>query len=519
MKPTPRKRKRPSYLSDEDKKSKKMKNSPTGRSSMTLLKRKQRFQQATSKSSPVKHSPKSKSVLESPDKRLKAGKSSPVKKKATPPNRKVGVNTSKQKKSPLASTKKLKKTKTKSSPKSKSPAKSKTGKSRVISKVKTVSPKSKAKSKPKLIGSLSKSRSSSGNVFTEVAKRGRPRISRSMHLELDKITHKIEKEQATRNGDAESGVLKTVTELPKVPNDKSMEVDEPTADCKELGRKFVGAHVSIAKGIYNAVGNALDIGAKAFALFLRSQRQWVSKPMDEDDAEKFKEECKRHGFPPHLIIPHGSYLMNCGSPDKEILKKSRIALVEDLQRCEKLGLTMFNFHPGSSCGAISVEECLDNIADSINYAHERTESVITVVENMSCQGNTVGGNFEELRGIIDRVQDKSRIGVCFDTCHAYAAGHDISTEEGYEKVMAQFESVVGFKYMKAVHLNDSKGDLGCHQDRHENIGKGKIGITAFHCMMNDPRFDNIPLVLETPMVLSDAEEIKLLYSLGKKGKP
>lgn len=278
--------------------------------------------------------------------------------------------------------------------------------------------------------------------------------------------------------------------------------------------KLVGAHVSISGGIQNAVSEALAIGAKAFGLFLRSQRQWVSKPLEEKTAELFKEACVRGNFSPNVILPHGIYLMNCGSPDDGTLAKSRETLVDELKRCEKLGLTLYNFHPGSTCGKITVEECLDRIAESIDQAHSQTNFVVTVLENMSCQGNTIGGKFEELRGIIDRVKDKSRMGVCIDTCHAFAAGYDIASDEGFDKTMAEFESVVGLRYLRAVHLNDSKGELGCHLDRHENIGKGNIGIYAFKRLMDDPRFNGIPMILETPCISEDTyeKEIKQLYS-------
>ncbi|XP_076459277.1 putative endonuclease 4 [Babylonia areolata] len=277
-------------------------------------------------------------------------------------------------------------------------------------------------------------------------------------------------------------------------------------------RKLVGAHCSIAGGLHKAVEEAVAMGGQAFGLFLRSQRSWASKPLDPKAADKFKASCKEHGFPPNSILPHGSYLMNCGSPNPETLKKSRESLLEELQRCEALGLTLYNFHPGSTCGEISVEQCLDSIADAINWAHQHTKFVITVVENMSCQGNTVGGRFEELKGIIDRVKDKSRIGICLDTCHAFAAGYDLSSKQGFEKFMSDFDTIVGFQYLKAMHLNDSKGGVGCHLDRHENIGKGKIGLGGFRRVMAEPRFDGIPMILETP--LGDyAAEIKALNGL------
>ncbi|XP_015766836.1 PREDICTED: probable endonuclease 4 [Acropora digitifera] len=281
-----------------------------------------------------------------------------------------------------------------------------------------------------------------------------------------------------------------------------------------LQGKLVGAHVSISGGIQNAVSEALKIGAKAFGLFLRSQRQWKSKPLEDKAAELFKQACERGGFSARAILPHGIYLMNCGSPEEETLAKSRETLVEELKRCEKLDLTLYNFHPGSTCGKITVEECIDRIAESINGAHLQTNHVVTVLENMSCQGNTVGGKFEELREIIDRVKDKSRVGVCIDTCHAFAAGYDISSDGGFDKMMQEFESVIGLKYLRAVHLNDSKGELGCHLDRHENIGKGKIGINAFRRLMMDPRFNGIPMILETPCEAETTyqKEVKLLYS-------
>lgn len=279
--------------------------------------------------------------------------------------------------------------------------------------------------------------------------------------------------------------------------------------------KLIGAHVSIGGGLHNAVSEALSIGAKAFAMFLRSQRQWASKPLQDKDAELFKEACSKANFSPRSILPHGIYLMNCGSPDEETLSKSRVTLVDELKRCERLGLSLYNFHPGSTCGKITVEESIARIAESINQAHQETKYVVTVLENMSCQGNTIGGKFDELRDIIDQVHDKSRVGVCLDTCHAFAAGYDIASEKGFEKMMDEFETTVGLQYLQGVHLNDSKGELGCHLDRHENIGKGKIGVEAFRRVMRDPRFNGIPMILETPYVSENIyqKEIKQLYAM------
>uniref|UniRef100_UPI00358DEDC6 probable endonuclease 4 n=1 Tax=Myxine glutinosa TaxID=7769 RepID=UPI00358DEDC6 len=279
--------------------------------------------------------------------------------------------------------------------------------------------------------------------------------------------------------------------------------------------KLVGGHVSISGGLWNAVTEATESGSHAFGLFLCSQRTWKTKPLEPESADKFRKACCEHGFSPGSILPHGSYLLNCGSPVAETYKKSCAALVEELQRCEQLGLILYNFHPGSTCGQIEVDACLDRIAAAINEAHAATHRVISVIENMSCQGNTVGGRFEDLRGIIDRVRDKARIGVCFDTCHAFAAGYDISTADGLRRVLDEFEQIVGLKYLKAVHLNDSKGKLGCHLDRHENIGKGYIGLAGFRAIMNEPRFDHLPMILETPFDSSSGykKEIELLYSL------
>lgn len=330
-------------------------------------------------------------------------------------------------------------------------------------------------------------------------------------------------ENERRGIELESSIVTTEKAKPKIKRVKTEQDDQTDTKSEEnvqqpfLQEKLVGAHVSISGGLHNAVTEALAIGAKAFGLFLRSQRQWASKPLEDKAAELFKEACVQGNFSPHAILPHGIYLMNCGSPEVETLAKSRVTLVDELKRCEKLGLNLYNFHPGSTCGKITVDECLDKIAESINQAHKETKYVITVLENMSCQGNTIGGKFEELRGIIDRVHDKSRVGVCLDTCHAFGAGYDFASEEGFTNMMDEFETVVGLKYLRAVHLNDSKGDLGCNLDRHENIGKGKIGLEAFRRLMRDPRFNGIPMILETPCVSDNTyqREIKKLYSLIK----
>jgi len=278
--------------------------------------------------------------------------------------------------------------------------------------------------------------------------------------------------------------------------------------------KYIGPHVSAAGGVENAPLNAKEIGATAFALFTKNQRQWFSKPLTEDNINKFKENCEACGYKPKQILPHDSYLINLGNPDAEKLLKSKKAFLDELQRCEQLGLTYLNFHPGSHLGQYSEDECLETIADSINWALSQTEFVTAVIENTAGQGNNVGYKFEHLAKIIENIKDKSRIGVCIDTCHAYTSGYDIRTEDAFLDTFEKFEKIVGFKYLRGMHLNDSKKELATKVDRHNSIGEGYIGLDAFKFIINDDRFDEIPLILETPNSDIWADEIKLLYSLA-----
>lgn len=277
--------------------------------------------------------------------------------------------------------------------------------------------------------------------------------------------------------------------------------------------KYVGAHVSAAGGVENAPVNAHEIGAKAFALFSKNQKQWFAKALTEENIEKFKANCEKFGYKPEHILPHDSYLINLGNPVEENLKKSRSSFLDEMQRCELLGLDRLNFHPGSHLKQISEEECLRKIAESLNITLDKTNGVMAVIENTAGQGTNLGYKFEQLAFIIDLVEDKSRIGVCIDTCHAYTAGYDIKSEEGYQKTFEDFDRIVGFNYLKGMHLNDSKKDLGTRVDRHDSLGKGFLGEEVFKRIMNDPRFDNIPLILETPVDSLWAQEIKWLYSL------
>lgn len=279
--------------------------------------------------------------------------------------------------------------------------------------------------------------------------------------------------------------------------------------------KYIGAHVSAAGGVENAPLNAQKIGATAFALFTKNQRQWKAKPLTEKSIEAFRRNCDKTGFTPDQILPHDSYLINLGHPEKEGLEKSRLAFMDELQRCSQLGLKYLNFHPGSHLGKIPESESLARIAESINLAVDHTPDVIAVIENTAGQGTNLGYRFEHLAEIIDQVADQSRVGVCLDTCHSFAAGYDLKTAQGYADTLAEFDRIVGLNYLKGLHLNDSKKDLGSHVDRHDSIGKGKLGVEPFGFIMNDDRIDGIPMILETPDNTLWAEEIKLLQGLVK----
>ena len=274
--------------------------------------------------------------------------------------------------------------------------------------------------------------------------------------------------------------------------------------------KYIGAHVTASGGVENAPLNASQIGANAFALFTKNQRQWKSTPLSEKSIKLFKENCEKNNLDTKYILPHDSYLINLGSPDEEGLMKSRDAFLDEMQRCEQLGINLLNFHPGSHLKQITVEECLDIIAESINITLSKTKGVTAVIENTAGQGTNVGNEFWHLKHIIDKVEDKSRVGICIDTCHTYTAGYDLVGN--YENVFKELDEVVGLDYLKAIHLNDSKKELGSRVDRHESIGKGTLGIEFFKRFMKDSRFDNIPIVLETPDETIWADEIKLLRS-------
>jgi deoxyribonuclease-4 len=275
--------------------------------------------------------------------------------------------------------------------------------------------------------------------------------------------------------------------------------------------KLIGAHVSTSGGVENAPRNARAIGANAFALFTKNQRQWTAAPLSEQTIQSFSETCGS-GFAAGQILPHDSYLINLGHPEAEGLQKSRFAFFDEMHRCEQLGLDRLNFHPGSHLQKCSESECIATIAESINLALEKSKGVTAVIENTAGQGSNMGFRFEQLAKMIDQVKDKTRVGVCIDTAHTFASGYDLRTEKTFAATFEEFDKVVGFKYLKGMHLNDSKKDMGSRVDRHESLGKGFIGLDCFRFIMEDKRFNNIPLILETPDPSIWPDEIKLLRS-------
>ena len=280
--------------------------------------------------------------------------------------------------------------------------------------------------------------------------------------------------------------------------------------------KYIGAHVSASGGVEQAVLRAVDIDANAFALFTKNQRQWKAPPLKAETIEKFKRFCQVHHFTADQILPHDSYLINLGSPEMEGLEKSRAAFIDEMERANQLGLRLLNFHPGSHLNKISEQDCLARIAESINIAVSKVPNIIAVIENTAGQGSNLGYRFEHLAEIIEQVEDKSRVGVCLDTCHTFSAGYDISSLEQCEKTFAEFEQVVGFKYLRGMHLNGSKTPLGSRKDRHDTLREGTIGTAFCEFIMKDDRFDGIPMILETINPDIWAEEIKFLRTLANK---
>lgn len=279
--------------------------------------------------------------------------------------------------------------------------------------------------------------------------------------------------------------------------------------------KYIGPHVSASGGVENAPLNAASVGANAFALFTKNQRQWFSPPLTEKSIDAFKANCAQVGISADHILPHDSYLINLGQPDAESLDKSRRSFFDEMHRCEQLGLKMLNFHPGSHLKLITLEQCLDRIAESINMALDKTQGVMAVIENTAGQGTNVGFSFQHIAHIIGKVEDKSRVGVCIDTCHTYSAGYDLKSEEGYAQTFREFDETIGAHYLRAIHLNDTKKAFASRVDRHDSIGKGLLGIEFFKRFMKDSRFDDMPIILETPDEKLWASEIAMLQDFAK----
>ncbi|WWO95823.1 MAG: deoxyribonuclease IV [Candidatus Dasytiphilus stammeri] len=279
--------------------------------------------------------------------------------------------------------------------------------------------------------------------------------------------------------------------------------------------KYIGVHVSITGGLENAVLQAHYLNASAFALFVKNPRQWMSVPMNEESINNFIKFCKKYNFTSNQIVPHTSYLINLGHPVKYNLEKSRESFIDEINRCNKLKLKFINFHPGSHLNQISILSCIKRIAESINIAFDNTTNIIGLIENTAGQGSTIGHSFEQIASIIDQVEDKSRIGVCFDTCHAFSAGYNFTTQETYQKTFLDFDKIISLTYLRAMHLNDSKNFINSRIDRHENLGKGNIGLPFFRWIIKDVRFEQIPMILETPNFLIWKEEIAWLKRIAE----
>ncbi|WP_459861889.1 deoxyribonuclease IV [Campylobacter concisus] len=280
--------------------------------------------------------------------------------------------------------------------------------------------------------------------------------------------------------------------------------------------RYIGAHVSAAGGVFNAPLNAAKIGANAFALFTKNQRQWNAKELSASEIEHFKENLKISGISTKHVLPHSSYLINLGHPDEEARAKSLEAFIDEIDRASKLGLELLNFHPGSHLKQISEKECLDNIANCMNTALKRTSGVKLVIENTAAQGSNLGFSFKQIAYLIERVDDENRVGVCFDTCHAFAAGYDLRSKEAYAKTMGEFDTIIGYKFLSGMHLNDAKFGLGSKKDRHESLGKGELGFGAFKNIINDDKIGEIPLILETIDESIWEDEIKILRNFEKE---
>ncbi|GIZ48666.1 hypothetical protein CKM354_001171700 [Cercospora kikuchii] len=314
----------------------------------------------------------------------------------------------------------------------------------------------------------------------------------------------VKKEGQVKEEIEENGDTKTVKKKRQSKADKEAEMVANPLSARTIGHKlFIGAHVSASGGVHNSILNSVHIGANAFALFLKSQRKWVNPDMIDEHRDSFHANCKEHNYDQGKhVVPHGSYLVNLAHTEKARIDQAYESYLDDLKRCEKLGITLYNIHPGNNqCN--DRPKAIAQLAKNINRAHSETSTVVTLLENMAAGGNVIGSTFEDLRDIIAKVENKDRIGVCIDTCHAFAGGYDLRTPEAFKKTFEDFDEIVGFKYLRAMHINDSKAPFDSHRDLHANIGTGFLGLRAFHNLVNDERFVGLPLVLETPIEVRD----------------
>lgn len=275
--------------------------------------------------------------------------------------------------------------------------------------------------------------------------------------------------------------------------------------------KYIGVHVSAAGGIAQAVLRAYKLNATAFSLFLKNPLRWHHPiPFSKETIRRFRKLCNKYNFSAEQIMPHSSYLINLGHPIKTQLEKYREAFIDEIKLCNQLGLRLLNFHPGNPLRQIDEETCLKRIAESVNIALDKTQNVTLVIENTAGQGSNLGFLFEHLAAIISNIEDKSRIGVCIDTCHAFAAGYNLSNQIEFERTFIKYDKIIGFNYLRGMHLNDAKSGFNSRIDRHHNLGLGNIGKSVFSWIMRDNRFNGIPLILETTNQILWKEEITWL---------
>ncbi len=265
----------------------------------------------------------------------------------------------------------------------------------------------------------------------------------------------------------------------------------------EINAQSFGAHMSIAGGLHRAIERGLDAGCDCIQIFVRNQRQWSAKPLDEDIIQLWKASAQKAGM--SHIVAHASYLVNLASVDPVIWDKSVAALTDELERCEALGVRHLVFHPGAQ-GQATLKEGIGRIAEGLDQIHQRTRGLKAslLLETTAGQGSSIGHRFEHLAEILAAVHAPARLGICIDTCHIFAAGYALSPPHAYAATMQEFEHIVGVEWVKCIHVNDSKKDLGSRVDRHERIGEGHIGLAGFRNLVNDARFFGVPKILETP---------------------